>query len=129
MRQFDFIARALTPDTKACDTLFRSLLKAENRRIEPWTATVLRYLNHPLRDEYSVKYIRPALEALQDVQRTGDIFFPKNWVSALLGGHRCEAAYAEVQAFLADHPDYPVLLKNKILQAAYPLYRLHGGGE
>ena len=129
LRQFDFIARALTPDTKACDTLFRSLLKAENRRIEPWTATVLRYLNHPLRDEYSVKYIRPALEALQDVQRTGDIFFPKNWVSALLGGHRCEAAYEEVQAFLADHPDYPVLLKNKILQAAYPLYRLHGGGE
>lgn len=50
---------------------------AENRRIEPWTATVLSYLNHPARESYSIKYIRPALEALLDVQRTGDIFFPK----------------------------------------------------
>ena len=32
-------------------------------------------------------------------------------------------AYREVEAFFAAHPDYPVLLKNKILQAAYPLYR------
>ncbi|AUI49048.1 hypothetical protein BUN20_22580 [Bacteroides fragilis] len=27
--------------------------------IEPWTAAVIRYLNHPLREEQSVKYIRP----------------------------------------------------------------------
>ena len=127
LRQFDFISRAVSPDTLACDSLFRSLLQAENRRIEPWAATALRYLNHPLRDSYAVKYIRPALEELQEVQRTGDIFFPKNWVAALLGGHRCEAAYREVEAFLQARPDYPPLLKNKILQAAYPLYRLHAG--
>ena len=90
---------------------------AENRRIEPWTATALSYLNHPARESYSIKYIRPALEALLDVQRTGDIFFPKNWVNALLSQHRSPEAYR------AAHPDYPVLLKNKILQAAYPLYR------
>lgn len=127
LRQFDFISRAVSPDTLACDSLFRSLLQAENRRIEPWAATALRYLNHSLRDSYAVKYIRPALEELQEVQRTGDIFFPKNWVAALLGGHRCEAAYREVEAFLQARPDYPPLLKNKILQAAYPLYRLHAG--
>ena len=123
LREFDFISRAVTPDTLELDALFRSLMLAENRRIEPWTATVLSYLNHPARESYSIKYIRPALEALLDVQRTGDIFFPKNWVNALLSQYRSPEAYREVEAFFAAHPDYPVLLKNKILQAAYPLYR------
>ena len=123
LREFDFISRAVTPDTLELDALFRSLMLAENRRIEPWTATVLSYLNHPARESYSIKYIRPALEALLDVQRTGDIFFPKNWVNALLSQHRSPEAYREVEAFFAAHPDYPALLKNKILQAAYPLYR------
>ena len=31
--------------------------------------------------------------------------------------------HKEVEAFLSVYPDYPPLLKNKILQAAYPLYR------
>lgn len=60
---------------------------------------------------------------LTEVQRTGDIFFPRNWVGALLRNHDSEAAYKEVEAFLSVYPDYPPLLKNKILQAAYPLYR------
>lgn len=123
LRRFDFIARAVVADTVALDTLFRSFLQAENRRVEPWTATALRYLNHALRDEYAVKYIYPALEALQEVQRTGDIFFPADWASALLSQHRSEAAYREVKRFLDERPGYPVLLKNKILQAADPLFR------
>ena len=76
LRQFDFISRAMTADTLKLDSLFRSLLQAENRRIEPWAATTLSYLNHPTRQDYAVKYIRPALEKLTEVQRTGDIFFP-----------------------------------------------------
>lgn len=123
LRQFDFISRAVVSDTARLDTLFNSLLVAENRRIEPWTAAVIRYLNHPLREEQSVKYIRPGLEVLEEVQRTGDIFFPKNWASALLGNHLSRPAYEEVVRFLDAHPDYSPLLKNKILQAAYSLYR------
>lgn len=123
LREFDFISRAMTADSLQLDALFQSLLKAENRRIEPWTGAVLSYLNHPIREAYAVKYIRPALEALQEVQRTGDIFFPRQWAGALLENHQSVAAYREVEAFLAAHPDYPPLLKNKILQAAYPLYR------
>ena len=123
LRQFDFIVQAVTPDTLQMDAFFQSLLKAENRRIEPWAASALAYLNHPLRQPYSVKYIHPGLEVLQEVQRTGDIFFPKNWVSALLGNYKSKEAYQELQAFFEAHPDYPSLLKNKILQAAWPLYR------
>ena len=122
-RQFDFIIQAVTPDTLQMDTFFQSLLKAENRRIEPWAASALTYLNHPLRQPYSIKYIRPGLEVLQEVQRTGDIFFPKDWASALLENYKSKEAYQEVQAFFEAHPEYPALLKNKILQAAWPIYR------
>lgn len=123
LRQFDFIIQAIVPDTLQMDVFFQSLLKAENRRIEPWAATALAYLNHPLREKYAVKYIRPGLEVLQEVQLTGDIFFPKSWVSALLRNHKSKEAYQEVQAFFEAHPEYSPLLKNKILQAAWPLYR------
>lgn len=129
LRQFDFISRAMTADTLKLDSLFQSLLQAANRRIEPWAATTLSYLNHPTREDYAVKYIRPALEELVEVQRTGDIFFPRNWVGALLRNHSSEAAYREVEVFLSAHPDYSPLLKNKILQAAYPLYRKYAEKE
>lgn len=127
LRQFDYISRAVVADTVRLDSLFASLLKAENRRIEPWASAALGYLNHPVRGDYSVKYIRPALEALSDVQRTGDIFFPRNWVGALLSGHNERAAYDEVKTFLDAHPDYSPLLRSKILLAAYPLYRKYAG--
>jgi len=121
--QFDFISRAVNPIEAERDSLFESLKKADNRRIEPWTLSVLYYLNHPLHDKESVKYIRPALELLPDIQRTGDIFFPGNWCSSLLSGHRSVAAYHEVNTFLTAHPDMLPLLKNKVLQAEYLLKR------
>ncbi len=122
-QQFDFISRACTTDTLQLDSLFNSLRNVENRRIEPYAESLLYYLNHPSRDEQSVKYIRPGLELLQEIQQTGDIFFPSGWAYSLLDGHQCEAAYREVENFLKDYPDYPTLLKNKILQAVYPQKR------
>lgn len=118
LRQFDYVARATTADTAALDALFTELCEPENRRTEPWAAKTLALINHPLRAERSVKYIRPGLEELREVQRTGDIFFPRNWAGALLGGHNSREADAEVERFLSDNPDYPTLLRNKILQAA-----------
>ena len=32
--------------------------------------------------------MRPSLDLLVDIQQTGDIFFPKRWMDATLGGHR-----------------------------------------
>lgn len=123
-REFSFTARALVPDTVGRDSFFYALLKAENRQVEPWTAKALYYLNHPLRQQQAVKFIRPSLDVLQEVQRTGDIFFPKNWISSCLSGHNSREVAGIVKQFLEDHPDYPPLLKNKILQSADPLYRL-----
>ncbi len=46
LRQFDFISRAMTADTLKLDSLFRSLLQAENRRIEPWAHGVMYPFHH-----------------------------------------------------------------------------------
>lgn len=117
-REFEFIAPSVSPRKAERDSVFASLLIAENRRIEPWASAALANLNHPLREKESVAYIRPALEALPEVQRTGDIFFPTAWVRALLTGHTSKEAGKEVEAFFADHPDFPKMLSNKIRQQA-----------
>lgn len=123
LREFDFISRAVMPRQQDLDNLFAEMLTPEGRRIEPWAARVIAYLNHPLRGASSLRYIAPGLEALEDVQRTGDIFFPTHWCSALLGEHTSPEARHIVEVFLDTHPDYLPLRRNKILNAAYPLFR------
>lgn len=126
LRQFDFISRAAVPSGEELDKVFETLLTPEGRRQEPWAASTLRLIMHPVRGNYSVKFIRPALDELQSVQRTGDIFFPGNWCSALLSSCTSKEALEEVKEFLNANPDYPQLLKNKILLSVYNLYRVNG---
>lgn len=121
--RFVFVSRAVSADEYERDALMESLKEPQNRRIEPWTQSVLYYLNHPLRDKESVKYIKPALELLPEIQRTGDIFFPQNWCSNLLAGHRSPEAKKALEEFLVEHDDMLPLLKNKILTAGYMLMR------
>ena len=115
---FDFVAQAASPDAEARQAFFQSLLQAENRRPESRVLTALDLLCHPLRGEESVAYIRPALEILPEIQRTGDIFFPASWCRRILGPQTSGAAKQEVEAFLADNPRMHPLLKTKVLQAA-----------
>lgn len=124
LAQYDYIVPSVSPDAAVRDSVFQSLLVAENRRIEPWACSALGLLNHPCRGEESVAYILPGLEEMIEVQRTGDIFFPRRWAAALLGNHRSEKAAAAVDTFWNNYPDYPVLLGSKIRQQADPLYRL-----
>lgn len=121
LREFDFISRAVTPSEAARDSLFASLGNKEERRIEPWTQAVLYYLNHPMRSASAVKYIRPALELLPEIQRTGDIFFPAGWCSNLLAGHRSVEARIAVRQYLDDHPELNPMLRSKVLQAGFRL--------
>jgi len=120
-REFNFVVRAVDPSLDKRNELMQSLLDPENRRMEPWVATVLQYLNHPLRQAEALPYITPALEEMEEVKRTGDIFFPKNWISAVLSGHDSPEAADAVEAFLAARPDCHPMLRNKILQAAHHL--------
>jgi aminopeptidase N len=126
LARFDYVWPSLSPDKVVRDSVFASLLEPGNRSTEPWAQESLRLLNHPLRQQEALGYIVPALDEMQEIQRTGDIFFPKNWIVATLSGHDCPEATALVRNWLDAHPDYPVLLKNKILQAADPLLREYG---
>jgi len=119
INRFDFIARAVSSDENALDDCFASLMEASNRRIEPWAASALHYLNHPLRASRSEKYIVPGLDILPEIQHTGDIFFPSRWASNLLGGHTSDDVKSLVDDYFMAHPHYPVLLKDKVYQAFY----------
>jgi aminopeptidase N len=72
-----------------------------------------------------------SLELVEEIQRTGDIFFPQSWLSATFGSYQTAAAWQVVQQFLGKHPDYNPRLKAKIQQATDNLYRAQklGGQE
>jgi aminopeptidase N len=123
IEEYTYVSPSVSPKKETRDSVFESLLIARNRRIEPWVLTALSNLNHPLRQQEAVSYIRPALDILDEVQRTGDIFFPRNWTRALLAGHTSEEAMNEINRFFAGHPGYPVMLGNKIKQQADFLFR------
>lgn len=118
---FDFISRACTPDTLEQDRLFESLRVKENRRVEPWAASLLTLLNDPVREPRSNRYILPGLDLLKEIQQTGDIFFPSNWLAALLGGHRSQEAAKLVEQWLAGHTDYFEPLRRKVLEQSFLL--------
>jgi aminopeptidase N len=121
--QFEFVAPALSDKVELRDAFFDRLKDVKNRRREPWAVQGLEFLNHPLRSADSQKYIRPALDLLVEIQRTGDIFFPKNWMDAVLGGHSSRSAADTVKNFLEQNPDYPVRLRRIILQSADDVFR------
>jgi aminopeptidase N len=114
---------ALSADVAIRDGFFKSLSDVANRRREPWVVEGLSYLNHPLRAVESQKHLRASLELVEEIQRTGDIFFPRNWMDALLGGHKSTAAAFAVRVFLSERPDYPIRLRRIILQSADNLLR------
>ncbi len=122
-RRLEFIAPALSADDLERDRFFESLQDERNREIESWVLGALSALHHPLRHEESEKYLLPSLELLEEIQATGDIFFPARWLGASLGNHRSAAAAATVREFLAQRPDYNRQLRLKILQAADTLFR------
>lgn len=115
---FDFVVQAAAPDRADRKAFFQSLLLVENRRPESRVLAALDLLCHPLRRDEAVAYIRPALEILPEIQRTGDIFFPASWCRRILGPQTVPAAKEAVESFLASHPELHPLLKTKVLQAA-----------
>ena len=75
--EFEFVMPALSGDLGTRDAFFASLRNPANRAREPWVLTALGFLHHPLRARESKHYIRPSLDFLEELQRTGDIFFPE----------------------------------------------------
>jgi aminopeptidase N len=122
-----FVRPAVSADQGIRDTFFDRMRNVAFRRREPWVLEGIGYLHHPLRAASSEKHIPESLAILQEIQKTGDIFFPKRWMDATLGGHSSATAAQMVKRFLRElPPDYPDRLRRVILSAADDLFRASG---
>jgi aminopeptidase N len=118
-----FMRAALSATTARRDSLFATFAQVENRRRESWVLDAMGAMNHPLRAPVFERHLEAALALTAEIQRTGDIFFPLNWMNATLGGHQSPAASAAVRAFIRAHPDMNPRVRGKMLQASDELFR------
>ncbi|WP_435136745.1 M1 family metallopeptidase [Formosa sp. A9] len=121
--RFEYLQPSLSYQVAERDLFFESLNQEKYRVKEQWVLDGLSYLNHPLRQKYSQKYIKPSLELLEEVQLTGDIFFPIGWLQSTVGLYNSEYAMQVVDEFLNEHPDFSKVLELKILQASDQIHR------
>jgi aminopeptidase N len=125
--RFLFVRPAVSADPNVRATFFERLKNPAFRQREPWVLEGIGYLHHPLRAAASEHYIPQSLAMLQEIQKTGDIFFPKRWMDATLGGHSSTTAAQMVARFLRElPPDYPDRLRRVVLSASDDLFRASG---
>ncbi|MBO0951302.1 M1 family aminopeptidase [Fibrella forsythiae] len=122
-KRLQFMIPALSPDKETRNAFFASLSNAANREREAYVTAALGYLHHPLRAATSANYIRTSLDLLEDIQRTGDIFFPESWLRSTLSNYQTPEVTRIVRTFLTEHPTYNPRLKAKLLQAADGSFR------
>jgi aminopeptidase N len=103
-KRLTFIMPALSASQQERDAFFKSLKYPENRNPEPWVLDALNYLHHHLHGNTSLKYVAESLDMLEEIQRTGDIFFPKNWLDATLGNYQSAEAVEIVDQYLSSRP-------------------------
>ena len=118
-REFDYISRVCTSDPMLRVRLFNEMLKPQNREKEPWALKAFQLLNADVYEPQSNVYIESGLKSLQYIEQTSDIFFPTNWLKALLTEHKSREARLTVEKFINNNPNYPEHLRRKILEAAW----------
>ena len=73
--------------------------------------------------ENEVQYLKEGLDLIEEVQLTGDIFFPKGWLVNSIGKYSSADALKIVTDFLVENPKFSPILKRKLLQATDNLFR------
>jgi len=122
--RFAFVRPAVSASAATREALFDRFTDVANRRREAWVLEAMGYLHHPVRAGSARHLIVPALQMVREIRDTGDIFFPKRWADAALGGHRSPEAAADVRAYLDSLPaNYPERLRWVLLASADPLFR------
>jgi len=121
--RFKLIMKAASSNKATRDSFFYSLTKKENRTNESAISAALSILHHPLRQESAIQYLPETLNLLEDIQKTGDIFFPDNWLRSTFSLYQNPLAMKTVNDFINAHSTYNPVLINKILQATDNLRR------
>jgi len=122
-QRFEFLLPSLSKDESVRSAFIKSLKDDANREKESWVSVGLANVNHPLRQKSAQKYIRFSLDLTEEIQRTGDIFFPKDWLDNTVGRYSSKYALDEVQRFLKENPNFSPILKRKLFMATDLLYK------
>ena len=115
--RLEFIAPSTSADPEVRNQFFESLLRPENRENEPWVISALYMLHHPVHAEESIAYLDASLDVIEEIQQTGDIFFPKRWLDASFSGHNSQEAQHKIEQFLSS-TEISDQLRMKVLQSA-----------
>ncbi|GGG20707.1 aminopeptidase N [Dokdonia pacifica] len=125
IQRFEFLEPALDSDPTVRIAYFESFKDATNREKENWVQTACSFIHHPLRQKENGNSVALSLELLEEVQETGDIFFPLGWLNSTIGQYTSPKAYTLVNTYIATHPDLDPNLMRKLLQATDNLNRRH----
>ena len=123
LERFKWLLASLSSDENVRDRFMISLLQKENREKESWVQAALNNIHHPLRQESSTKYLKSILSTLEEVQLTGDIFFPKGWLASSIGNYSSDEANLILEEFLAENSNYNPILLKKLQQTTDDLIR------
>jgi len=119
-RRRAFVANAARPDVR--ERYFHRYF-VDSTLNEEWVTASLGAFNAPEAERATQRYLRPALDSLQWIQRNRRIFFLGSWVDSFVEGRREPEALEIVRRFLDDRRDLPPDIREKVLQAADELER------
>ena len=121
--RFEWLMPTVSNEDMDRTSFMNSLQKVENRNNESWVNTALNNIHHPLHQKESVKQVGLCVDLLEEIQLTGDIFFPKRWLQSSVGNYTSNEALQQIEAYLKENPNLKPTLKNKLLQVTDMLYR------
>jgi len=123
LKRFKWMLPSLSSKASERDAFMNGLLKKENREKESWVQGALSNIHHPLRQKEGIKHFKACLDILEEIQVTGDIFFPKRWLSSSVGRYSSKEAFEVLKGFLKENPNYSPILKMKLFQTTDNLRR------
>ncbi|HEX6746034.1 MAG TPA: M1 family aminopeptidase [Longimicrobium sp.] len=117
-----YVARAATPDSAVKAEYFRRYLDDPTLN-EEWVTASLGAFHDGEQTRLTLPFLRPSLERLEWIRNNRRIFFLPSWINAFVRGQRSAEALAIVDRLLAEHPELPVDIRRKVLQARDELER------
>jgi aminopeptidase N len=122
-KRFHFLRSALSQNDSIRNSFFISFKNIKNREKESWVTKANNFIHHPIHNQSASKTLLLSLELLEEIQRTGDIFFPKGWLASTIGNYNSKEAYTILNSFLENNPNFNPILKKKLLQTTDNLVR------